>query len=65
MIPPTLSEIAALWIITNVVLAFFIGFRRIAAFNIGITVLIILCIVAGFFMSFGNELYLWIFYPQG
>jgi hypothetical protein len=65
MQPPSIAEVLALWIIINVVVGFFIGFKKMGSFQIMILTFILFCIVAGFFMSFGNEIYLWMLYPQG
>lgn len=65
MQPPNMAEVFTLWIIISVLAGFFIGFKKIATFQIMVLIFILFCIVAGFFMSFGNEIYLWMLYPQG
>ena len=61
MIPPTTWEILFLIVLFSVIAMFFMGAMRILSYVMVAITFIVLCIIAGFFMTIGTQIYNWMF----
>lgn len=54
---PKIGELIFLVILLSVVIGFFVGFRKITILLIGAAMFIVMCIISGFFMAIGFDIY--------